>query len=317
VQAGERPKERHPVAAFLTVAAICGVLVFPAALVLWVAGNASHPARLSNTRAIPGYTVSLLLFLSPVGAISCWFFRRSSRVDRLVFYQSLTLLVSIGLVLDFVFGRLFFNWPNVAAVSGLAVPAVGGPLPIEEVIFFVSGFSFLLLTYIWSDQHWLAAYHRSASSSQAIRIGQWIGVIPVALSIATLTAAIAYKRFISTHPHGFPGYLCYVMIVAVIPPAICFPRVMALINWQAFSFTQLVMVLICLFWEVTLAVPNQWWSFRPEMMTGIYIRAWSNLPIEEPLVWFASTFTVVVTYEFLKLRRSASESIVRNAELNQ
>ena len=129
----------------------------------------------------------------------------------------------------------------------------------------------------------------------------------IVLALALLVGAVLYKKFFSPAPDGFPGYLAYVVIVALLPPAYCFPWVMASINWRAFSFTQLAMVLVCVLWEVTLAAPLQWWGFRPEMMTGIYIPAWSNLPMEEPLVWLASPFTVIITYEMVR-RCTASAS---------
>ncbi len=39
------------------------------------------------------------------------------------------------------------------------MPGVGGPVPIEEFVFYLSGFLFILLFYIWNDEFWLEAYN--------------------------------------------------------------------------------------------------------------------------------------------------------------
>jgi hypothetical protein len=36
-------------------------------------------------------------------------------------------------------------------------------------------------------------------------------------------------------------------------------------------------------------------------MMGLHIGAWSGLPIEAVFVWFAVTFTTVITYEVIKI----------------
>ncbi len=289
-----------------TMIVICLVLVLPAACVLVAVRASSDSTVLMDVRpALPGYTCSLLFFVVPGAALSCWFFRYSDPDRRRVFWISLALLVPIGIVLDLGFGPRFFTWPNSHATLGWTVPAVGGRVPVEEIVFFVSGFGFLLLTYVWSSEYWLAEYRATpadvAPLARAPRRVRRLRVAMLLLTLACLAAAVLYKKFASSTPAGFPGYLTYVMVVAILPPVYCFPRVCHVINWQAFSFTQLAMVLICLLWEVTLAAPLQWWAFQPDMMTGIYISAWSNLPIEEPFVWLASPFTVIVTYETVRL----------------
>jgi hypothetical protein len=56
-----------------------------------------------------------------------------------------------------------------------------------------------------------------------------------------------------------------------------------------------------LLWEATLALPYGWWEYRPGSMLGLHIGAWSRLPIEAVFVWFAVTFTTVITYEVIKI----------------
>src|SRR5512133_722452 len=76
---------------------------------------------------------------------------------------------------------------------------------------------------------------------------------------------------------------------------------LGLINWRAFSFTFFLLLLISLLWEATLALPYGWWEYWPSTMMGLHIRAWSGLPIEAVFVWFAVTFTTVITYEVIKI----------------
>ena len=81
------------------------------------------------------------------------------------------------------------------------------------------------------------------------------------------------------------------------------------INWRAFSFAFFVMLLISLVWEATLASPYGWWGYPPEAMMGIFIGAWSELPMEAVLVWLAVTFTTVIIYEVVKIWQSSGKSV--------
>ena len=54
---------------------------------------------------------------------------------------------------------LFFIFPNKAATLGCEIPALGGAIPIEEFVFYLAGFMLVLLSYIWCDEYWMAAYN--------------------------------------------------------------------------------------------------------------------------------------------------------------
>ena len=84
---------------------------------------------------------------------------------RRAFNWTIGLLAPIGFLLDLVFGNLFFSFPNAEATLGIFLPgysfATGGlvyDLPIEEFIFYVSGFVAILLVYIWCNEVWVPAY---------------------------------------------------------------------------------------------------------------------------------------------------------------
>ena len=110
-----------------------------------------------------------------------------------------------------------------------------------------------------------------------------------------------YRKFFSGSPTGFPWYFVYLVCAALIPSAGFFKTAQRFINWRAFSFTFFLLLLISLLWEVTLALPYGWWGFRQEAMIGLNIGAWSNLPIEEPCVWMAVSFTTIIVYEVIKI----------------
>ncbi len=71
---------------------------------------------------------------------------------------SFLILVPLGFLLDLIFGNLFFIFPNEYARTGIEIPAIGGGMPIEEFIFYISGFIYVLLAYLWSSEYWFKAY---------------------------------------------------------------------------------------------------------------------------------------------------------------
>jgi lycopene cyclase domain-containing protein len=82
-----------------------------------------------------------------------------------------------------------------------------------------------------------------------------------------------------------------------------------LINWRAFSLTTLLIVLISLMWEATLAIPYGWWNFQNQQMLGIRITAWGSLPIEEVLLWIAVTYSTVIIYETVKCWQASGRAM--------
>jgi len=66
----------------------------------------------------------------------------------------------------------------------------------------------------------------------------------------------------------------------------------------------LVLVVLAAIWEVTLALPNGWWAYRPEHMAGWIATPWASLPVEAIAVWVLWPWTTVVTYEALRVPRA-------------
>jgi len=136
--------------AFYVVFAIAAALVVPAAIAL---RTIIHPAVLQATSDNPtplGYTWSLALFIIPLGALSWWFVCRPDlQFSRKAFWRTIAALAPLGFLLDLLFGNAFFTFPNKAATLGREAPALGGAIPIEEFVFYLTGFMLVLLSYIW------------------------------------------------------------------------------------------------------------------------------------------------------------------------
>jgi hypothetical protein len=293
-----------PRQAFRVVFLMAGLLVLPAALTL---RTVRHPGVLRNDSPDPtplGYTWSLLLFVLPLAALAVWLARRPDlTLARKAFWRTLVVLLPLGFVLDLLFGNRFFTFPNHQATLGLNIPAVGGGLPVEEFVFYLTGFMLVLLSYLWADEYWLRAYNVPDYRSQAKdlrRIAQFHAP-SVVLGAALVAGAAIYKKAFSPSPEGFPWYFTYLVAASFIPSAGFFRAARPFINWRAFSFTFFLILLISLLWEVTLALPYGWWGYRPEAMMGLHIGAWRGLPVEAVCVWLAVSFTTVIIYEVIKI----------------
>jgi len=282
---------------------IC-ILVIPVALTL---NSVTTPATVAQNSDNPtpfGYTISLSLFLFPMFALLFWM-RRCNKLEfqKKAFLYTIGILAPTGIILDVLFGNAFFTFQNHNAALGIMFPAVGGPLPIEELIFYVSGFTTVLLLYIWCDDYWFEKYNVPDYHAESAKIDKvlqfhWPSVV---IGIGLIVFAMVYKKLLSQSSEGYPWYFVYITVVALVPSMAFFPSVKKFINWRAFSFTFFIIVLISLIWETTLALPYQWWGFQDRAMMGLFIGAWHNLPIEEVAVWFSVSYATVIIFETIKI----------------
>ena len=295
---------RERTKSFYVVFAIAAALIVPAAIAL---RTVVHPAILQATSDNPtpfGYTWSLALFIIPIGVLAWWFACRPDlKFPRKAFLRTIAVLAPLGFVLDLLFGNAFFIFPNRAATLGCNVPALGGAIPIEEFIFYLTGFMLVLLSYIWCDEYWMAAYNVPDYKEAARDITRIVRFhfCSVVLGLVSIAAAILYRKFVSNTSEGFPWYFIYLICASLVPSAGFFYTAQRFINWRAFSFTFFLLLLISLLWEVTLALPYGWWEYRSNILIGLQIGACSGLPIEAACVWMAVTFTAVITYEVIKI----------------
>lgn len=300
---------------FWFVVALLGMIVAPVAVTL-------HTVRVSAFGPLPdlvaanpsphGYTESLLIFIVPILLIAFWFLPNEQiRISKKAFGYTIITLVPLGMGLDFFFAHSFFCFPNSRAVIGIHAWALGGPLPVEEYVFYLTGFLAILLFYVWLDGFWLSKY--SAREHQGLRTSfpRLVGFHPRSLVVAVLVigAAILFKLVLpSTRTPGFPGYLVVLVLVAFVPSIALFSTVKEVINWRALSLTLFIIVLVSVLWEATLAIPYGWWGYQGGQMVGVNIVAWHNLPIEAVVVWVAVTYTTVIVYEAIRCWQASGKS---------
>ena len=299
------------------VAAILAIVAIPAGITL-------HTVRVPATISIPvpnptpyGYTVSLLLFLVPILVIGLWLIPAEGvEIPKRAFWITIAILGPLGCSLDFFFASRFFTFPNHGATLGIDTPVVGGSVPIEEYVFYFSGFVAVLLIYLWLNEYWLAAYSVPDYKGESRQIRRILRFHPASLAagIALIAAAVLYRRFVSHDPTGFPAYFTFLVLGAMVPSASLFHSAQRLINWRAFSLTIFMILLISMFWEATLAVPYGWWGFQSSQMIGVFIGAWAGLPVEEVFVWIAVTYATTIVFETVKICL-ASERTVRDTLL--
>ena len=287
---------------FRIVFLIIGILVIVSGFALSSVAEPGQLRMLSSNPTPYGYTTSLLLFFLPVVPLGWWFVQHQEyRLARRSFWTTILVLIPLGFVLDLIFGNLFFQFPNHEATLGLGIPAVGGPIPVEEFLFYIGGFLVVLLGYIWGDEYWLSRYKVARDPMKGGTPLIQFHSRSVVLGLILCAAGVLYKKQFSPQPNGFPWYFTYLVLAAIVPSAGFFRTARPLINWRAFSFTLLFILLVSVVWEVTLAVPYGWWGYQPEAMIGLRIRAWSDLPVEAVGVWLVVTFDTVIIYEVIKL----------------
>jgi len=272
------------------------------------------PATLQASVSNPtpyGYTWSLLLFVVPIVVIAFWFLPSEGlQIPQRAFWRTMGTLIPLGFGLDFFFARWFFVFPNRSATLRIGAPALGEPVPVEEYIFYLTGFMAVLLIYVWLDEFWLAAYNVPDYRGEAKKISHLVQFHPTSaiLGLTLIMVAVTYKKVFSPYPDGFPSYFIFLVLGAFVPAASFFPIARPFINWRAFSLTLFLILLVSLLWEATLAVPYGWWGFQPRQMIGLFIGAWSGLPIEEVCVWIAVTYATVIVFEIVKLWQASGRA---------
>jgi hypothetical protein len=303
-----------PTTCALIVIATLAMIVIPAAITLHSVRLAPPPVPLNPDSTPHGYTISLLLFIVPITFIAIWFLPSEGlHIPKRAFRWTLVILVPLGCLLDFVFAQWFFDYPNVAATLGIPAPALGRPVPLEEYVFYLTGFLAVLLLYVWLGEFWLAAYNVIDYPSEAKKMRRLLHFHPTSLILAAafIGAAWFYKKHLALPEDqaGFPGYFVFLVLGTLLPAVTFFPVAARFINWRALSLTLFFMLLVSLLWEATLAVPYQWWGFQHRQMIGLFIGAWAGLPIEEVCVWIAVTYATAIVFEVVKVLLASDRSV--------
>lgn len=310
-----------PTVAAGIIVVMLAMVAIPAALTLHSVRAPATPA--TGVEASPhGYSWSLLLFLVPIGVIGGFFLPSEGlEIPRRAFTKTVVILGLLGCGLDFFFAQYFFRFPNQGATLGILAPALGPWVPIEEYVFYFTGFTTVLLLYLWLSEYWLAAYTVADYPGEARAVRRLLRFHPWSLlaAMVLIGAAWIYKKHFAAPADrdGFPGYFAFLVAGALIPAMSFYPAVRGFINWRAFSLTMFFMLLVSLLWEATLALPYGWWNFQHRQMMGLFIVAWDELPIEEVCVWVAVTYAATIVYEVVKVwhasGRRAKEAFLGNS----
>ena len=301
------------------VIGMLAMIIVPAAITLHTVHAPVPPIPVDQGSTPYGYTVSLLLFIIPIIVIVGWLLPSEGlHIPQRAFWRTIVILAPLGFVLDLVFAQWFFCYPNSGATLGIRAFAFGKPVPIEEYVFYLTGFLVDLLLYVWLGEFWLAAYNVIDYPGEARKTWRLLKFHPTSLILAVVLigAAWFYKKHLALPEDraGFPGYFTFLVAGALLPAMSFYPVAKRFINWRALSLTLFFMLLVSLLWEATLALPYNWWNFQHRHMIGLFIGAWSGLPIEEVCVWIAVTYATVIVFEVVKVWL-ASERPVREALL--
>jgi hypothetical protein len=212
-------------------------------------------------------------------------------------------IVLLGIVLDFVFGYLTLRFPGCNEPPGLGpyvfcLPAVRGSVPVEELLFYAMGPVAIVLVYACADERWLNRYNPKDDLLD-LRLIQLSPRLVIVAAGAAVTALVLWRV------NGtFPTYFAFLAAGAVLPAMFLYRTIGNLTNWPAFAVTTLYVIVTSLIWEVTLAIPRQWWGYEPSGMIGLTIAAWSRgdaiFPVEAAIVWLFAPFSSILTYEFAK-----------------
>jgi hypothetical protein len=178
------------------------------------------------------------------------------------------------------------------------LPAVGGRVPVEELLFYAMGPTAMVLVYACADERWLSKYNPKDDLLD-VKLIQLSPRLLLVAAAAVVTALVLWRL-----NGNFPTYFVFLAAGALLPAMFLYRAIGNLSNWPAFAVTTLYVILTSVIWEVTLAIPRQWWGYQPSGMIGVTIAAWSRgdaiFPVEAAAVWLFAPFSSILTYEFAK-----------------
>src|SRR5258708_34786268 len=144
----------------------------------------------------------------------------------------------------------------------------------EKVLFCLFGGMVMLLVYCWADEFWMLKYNvrqrrwNQEIAGDDVKLVQGSGMA-IGVAIARIGGGALIKlRF--GHGAWRPPYYFTFLVVAALAPAIVFYRSLEnLVNWRAFSFTCLYVLVTSCIWEGTLGIARTWrWYNAPPAVIG-------------------------------------------------
>ena len=272
-----------------------------------------------------GYTWSLGLFGFPCFVFGLWAWKVVKESERW-WALGLTVIVlsPIGILLDLLFGRLFFTfeakhsvlwsvygeewfrwWAYKSPGRGIWAAIVGvfnsenweRYIPVEEILFYTMGFTTILLVYVWAD----AALFRRDKVDLSQHTPRFFRTMwrsfwsCLAIGAALVGIAREFQQWLNVSE--FPGYFTFLVACSVVPTFICIHVAYHFVNWRALTVAWLFILVISQFWEGSLGVPYQWWGYQKDQMIGWGILPQCALPLEAVLVWSLASWATVMVFE--------------------
>lgn len=262
------------------------------------------PLALDEAGALT-YMTSLLFWLIPIVYLTWTFVTITAGGQgrrRAALLLSTGTIVVLGVTLDFLLGHKTLRFPDCTQPDWgqywLCLPAVGGAVPVEELLFYALGPIAMVLTYACADEVWLNRYNPFDDLLNA-KLLQFSRSLAVTAGVAIVVLMAAWGI------NGtFPTYAAFLSAGALLPAVFLYRCIGGLTNWPAFAVTTLYVIVTSIVWEVTLAVPRQWWGYEPSGMLGWEVKAWAPsgamFPVEAAFVWLSAPFFTVLLYEFAK-----------------
>jgi hypothetical protein len=251
------------------------------------------------------YLTSLLFWLIPIVYLSWTFMTITAggqgRRRKALLISTISIIV-MGVVLDFLLGYKTLRFPDCQQPEWgqyvRCLPAVGGQVPVEEILFYALGPVAMVLVYACADEVWLRLYNPFDDLLN-------VRLLQVSWPLVYTAIGAAFVLFGAWRSNGtFPTYAAFLSAGALWPAVVLYRCIGGLTNWPAFAVTTLYVSVTSVIWEVTLAIPRVWWGYEPSGMLGWHVTAWGRdgaiFPIEAAFVWLAAPFFTVLLYEFVK-----------------
>jgi hypothetical protein len=259
------------------------------------------------------YFTSLWFWLVPVALLFPRFYMSTDAGGRRrrAFWVTVGFVFVAGIVLDFVLGRWILRFDDVNPnVYVFRIPAWGKGIPVEEVLFYLLGGMAILLVYVWADEYWMHAYNTRQRRWNHELFGDAFRLVEFSLpalgvGLALLTAGLGIKWYLGHDAWPPPYYFTFIVIASMVPAMAIYRPLKRVVNWRAFSFTCLYVLVTSCIWEVSLGIAESWWWYQsPPAVIGWTLapfgRADRFYPIEALMVWLVVSFDVVLAYEFMK-----------------
>lgn len=239
---------------------------------------------------------------------------------RRAFWYTVAFIFFAGCFLDFILGGVILNFADSGYVWRFPF---GQHIPIEEVLFYFLGGMAILLVYLWADEYWMKKYNvRQRRWNDEIFGGDYklvqISMKAIVVALALIVAGVLLKVHFNYGAWPPPYYFTFLVVAALAPAIIFYRSLESIVNWRAFSFTCLYVLVTSCIWEVTLGIARKWWWYKtPPAVMGWFIPAFGhdnrNYPIEALIVWLVVSFDTILAFEFIKGvlhdRRSVRETL--------